>query len=680
VKKLIPYLKLVRLVKWQFAAALVCAMIYGASSGFGLPFMTRKVFPVLFPEDTGVPSSFTLAGEDFYLPVSYEEVATLDLPIFTQMADQGFTPSTNVYYTNERGDLLAGNPTGVIEVVREPLFVEATKGEYLRLRGGIYKQEPATGGYTRQYTEPFTPPSRWVLIGAVVLLPITMLVRGASGFANTYLINYCGIKVLEHIRMLVFDKLQSLPIAFFHRHKSGDLLSRVLGDTVALQNSVILIANDLVKQPVTLIGAVTYLVYQSFVERETSFILLSFAVIGICIFPIRFIGRKLVKKVYAMQEQLGSLSAVLSENLSSTREIRAFNLQQKESTAFRQTTNRFLNLQMKVVKYTNVLSPAVEIISSFGIAGAIYYSAQKGVRLQDIIPLMFALYLSYAPIKKLGAINNTAKHGIAGIMRLEFILDQPDSTPDPAEPKAVPSTVETVAFKQVSFRYEDEPTLSEVHVNVRAGEVVALVGPSGAGKSTFANLIPRFYDVQEGAVCLNDIDVREFTKADLRNHISLVSQDTFLFNDTIANNILIGRADASLDEVQEAARHAFAHDFISTMEKGYDTIVGERGTRLSGGQKQRIAIARAFLRHSPLLILDEATSALDSESESHIQKSLHELIKGKTVFIIAHRFSTLKFATRILVFDKGRIIADGPHEEVFASSALYRDLHQRQSG
>jgi subfamily B ATP-binding cassette protein MsbA len=236
-----------------------------------------------------------------------------------------------------------------------------------------------------------------------------------------------------------------------------------------------------------------------------------------------------------------------------------------------------------------------------------------------------------------------------------------------------------IEFDQVTFEYDPGvPVLRDVSIQIPSGTVAALVGPSGAGKSTFANLIPRFYDVTGGAIRIGGIDLRDFSKTDLRNHISIVSQDTFLFNDTIRNNIRLGRMDATDDEVEIAAEHAFAHEFIQTFDNGYDTLVGERGTRLSGGQKQRIAIARAFLRNAPILILDEATSALDSESEEKVQKALVELVKGRTVFIIAHRFSTIKLASRILVFEQGILRGAGTHSELYASDALYKSLYDRQ--
>jgi subfamily B ATP-binding cassette protein MsbA len=283
-------------------------------------------------------------------------------------------------------------------------------------------------------------------------------------------------------------------------------------------------------------------------------------------------------------------------------------------------------------------------------------------------------------VKKLGAINNELKRGSAALERLDEIFLEPLVITDPEKPTPVDRLRGDVAFEQVDFSYRsDLPVLQGISVNIPAGTICALVGPSGAGKSTFAHLIPRFYEVAAGRVTIDGIDVRAMRLADLRRNIAVVSQDPVLFNDTILANLLIGRADATRAEVEQAARDAFAHDFIMAFPNGYHALVGERGASLSGGQRQRIALARAFLRNAPILILDEATSALDSESEAFIQTALEKLVVGKTVFIIAHRFSTIRNATKILVFERGRIVGDGGHGELHAQNALYKSLYDRQS-
>jgi len=290
--------------------------------------------------------------------------------------------------------------------------------------------------------------------------------------------------------------------------------------------------------------------------------------------------------------------------------------------------------------------------------------------------------MSYDPIKRLGAVNNELKRGAASLQRLEEVLLEPITISDPPNPIRVERLHGDLAFNSVTFAYKDgAPVLRDVAAQIPAGTICALVGPSGAGKTTFANLVPRFYDTSTGAVTIDGIDVRAMRISDLRRNIAIVSQDPVLFNDTIYNNLLVGREDATRAEVEEAARNAFAHDFIlNALPQGYDTIVGERGSKLSGGQKQRIALARAFLRNAPILILDESTSALDSESEMFIQTALKKLVAGKTVLIIAHRFSTIRDATKILVFENGRIVAQGDHPHLYTANPLYRSLYDRQIG
>jgi len=517
-----------------------------------------------------------------------------------------------------------------------------------------------------------------VLIAATV--PMLFLLRAVTSFLNSYYVQLTGVRILEGVRLDYFRKLQVLPLSFLQKESSGDLLSRGIADSAQLQSTLTLIANDGVKQPMALLGALGFLVWQAFTTDGAMTVLVCLAIVPLAVLPVHYVGKKVVHRARQVQDQLGDVSAQLNENLSAAREVRAFGLEQRETERFGQATHRLITAQMKVVKYAQALTPAIELISAVGIAATLIFAYYAGVKLETFLAIITALYLCYEPIKKLGYLNSELNRGAASLGRLEYVLDEPVTITDPAAPATVRRLRGDIMFDRVSFAYGDSPALRNIAARIPAGTVCALVGPSGAGKSTFANLVPRFYEAAAGAVTIDGIDVRQMRLADLRRNIALVSQEPVLFNDTIYNNLLLGDVTAAREAVLTASRAAHAHEFIEQLPQGYDTIVGERGALLSGGQKQRIAIARAFLRQAPILILDEATSALDSDSEAAVQDALRQLVAGKTVLIIAHRFSTIRDASMILVFDQGEIVAQGDHASLYAANALYKSLYDRQTG
>jgi len=527
----------------------------------------------------------------------------------------------------------------------------------------------------------------WEIFFYVSWFPIVFFIRGVSSFFNSYLINFCGMKVLEKIRIEVFAKIQRLPLAFFQQHKSGDLLSRVTADTAQLQSAVLSVSNDLIRQPITFIGAITALAVMAIQREGMAFILLCLVAIPLCVFPIRRVGALLMKKALNLQQRAGGLSSVLSENLSGPAEIRSLNLQGREIERFRKQSENFLIARMKVVKYSHILTPLIEIITATGISVAIFQAARKSIHLDAVVPVIVALYMSYEPIKKLGSIHNTIKQGLASLKRLQEVLHAEESITDPPSPTPLNKISGKIEFKEVSFQY---PILDDVNkknlkaldclnLTINPGEIVALVGPSGAGKTTFAGLLNRLHDPTAGILLLDGKDYRKLSLVELREAIAIVPQKPFLFDDTIEENIRLGKSIHSTGTIEDALINAHAWEFVSNMELKGKQKIGEKGSRVSGGQLQRLALARAFYRNSPILLLDEATSALDSESEEKIHQAMKKLTEGKTTIMIAHRFSSIRLANRILVMECGKIIADGSHEEVYQNCMLYRTLFDNQS-
>jgi len=645
-----PYLKYLKPHSGLLIAAILCGIIYGLASGAGLPLMTKYLFPVIFHEEKGdLPERWNEKLLTKKLNLSADQIAKLD-PLLKQAAEQ-----FKANWSNHEN----------IDAQLEHNFADLLTPE----QKVIFVPKPIV---TSQLTT-------WQLALIALWLPAVFLIRGVASYLNSYLIQVVGTRVLEALRLDFFTKLQILPLSFFQKNSTGDLLSRGMSDANQLQVTLTTVANEIIKSPATLLGAIGFLIYQAYVTQGVTMVLITLGIVPLSVLPIRYIGKKLIKRASHIQRELGAVTDRFAENLSAAKEVRAYSLEEKEVARFRSVSQALIYVQLKFVKYEKMLTPLIEIISAAGISVTLIYAYKVHLSLTTFTTILAALYSSYEPIKKLGSLNNEVKRGIGALDRIEEVLNTPIAIIDEPNAIAMPTATGALTFDNVSFAYDpQEPVLRDVTIKIPAGTVCALVGPSGAGKSTFANLVPRFFDPVGGGVLLDGHDLRKIRLAHLRRQIAIVSQDPVLFNDTIYNNLLISRPEASTGEVHAAAKAAFAHDFINSFPQGYDTIVGERGARLSGGQKQRLALARAFLRNAPILILDEATSALDSESEASIQKALKQLVVGKTVLIIAHRFSTIRDATMILVFDQGRIAASGSHAELYSSSVLYKSLYDRQ--
>ena len=519
-----------------------------------------------------------------------------------------------------------------------------------------------------------------LLLACCALLPFIFLLRGVSLWTNAVLVNLLGLRILETLRTAVFDRVQELPIAFLEQRRKGDIISRIVADTQNVQNILSTVANDLIKQPVTALCSMGAFIWLLILSGQGILFVLNLVFIGLALWPIMVFGRRISAKALRAQESLGELNTTLQQNLETQREVRAYSLEEREVAEFRADSERYCTQYNKLVKYQKAIIPLLETVTALALSILLVRGRLAGMEFTDFIAIAGSLFFCFDGLKRAGMAFNRFNEAQGAIRRLAEILQAPNTIPDPAEPKTLPQPLRgDIDFRHVTFAYDGGPAvLHDINVHIPAGQIVGLVGPSGAGKTTFAGLIPRFYEVTEGAVQLDGIDVREVTQHHLREHISLVGQQALLFSGTIAENIALGKPGATAEQITAAADAAAVSKFLDSQSAGIDTLLGQGGSGLSGGQRQRVAIARAFVKDAPVLILDEATASLDAESEREIQEELDKLARGRTTLIVAHRFSTLRNADRILVFESGRIIGDGPHDELYATCPLYKELYDRQ--
>lgn len=519
-----------------------------------------------------------------------------------------------------------------------------------------------------------------LLMLCCAMLPFIFLLRGVALWTNAVLVNLLGLRILETLRMAVFDRVQELPIAFLEQRRKGDIISRIVADTQNVQTILSTVANDLVKQPVTALCSMTAFIWLLVLSGQGILFVLNLVFIGLALWPIMVFGKRISAKAQRAQESLGELNTTLQQNLETQREVRAYSLEKREIAEFRADSERYCAQYNKLVKYQKAIIPLLEIVTALALSILLVRGRMAGMEFTDFIAIAGSLFFCFDGLKRAGLAFNRFNEAQGAIHRLAEILQAPNTIPDPAEPKTLPQPLRgDIDFRHVTFAYDGGPAvLHDINVHIPAGQIVGLVGPSGAGKTTFAGLIPRFYEATEGSVQLDGIDVREVTQHHLREHISLVGQQALLFSGTIAENIALGKPAATAEQITAAADAAAVSKFLDSQSAGMDTLLGQGGSGLSGGQRQRVAIARAFVKDAPVLILDEATASLDAESEREIQEELDKLARGRTTLIVAHRFSTLRNADRILVFESGRIIGDGSHEELYADCPLYKELYDRQ--
>jgi subfamily B ATP-binding cassette protein MsbA len=518
----------------------------------------------------------------------------------------------------------------------------------------------------------------WLYLLPVALMAVSVL-KGICGYGQSYLMIFVGSRVVTDIRQQLFGHLMRLPIGFHLKNPSSRMLSRVINDVNWIQNAVSGVLKDLFQQSLTFLVLLGVILYQNW-----RLALFSILVIPLSAYPMVRFGNQLRKIATTGQERTADMSTALQETLTGVRIVKGFTREDAEGRRFAGFNEAYFRTNMKSTQVSAITSPVLEVVGIVGVAGIIWYGGsqviQGAMTPGTFFSFLTAVFLMYTPIKRLASANNTIQQALAAADRVFTVLDVPTEAAQDTGTRSLDGVRSAIALQGVSFRYEgvEAWALTDISLTVRPGEVLALVGSSGAGKTTLVNLIPRFHDPTAGAILIDGVDLREIRLSALRRQIGIVSQETLLFDDTVGNNIAYGKNEATEAAITDAARAAFAHDFIMKLPNGYDTLIGENGVRLSGGERQRLAIARALLRNPPILILDEATSSLDTESERMVQMALANLMKGRTTFVIAHRLSTVQRADRIAVLAGGRLVEIGRHEELLAKVGVYHRLHQMQ--
>ncbi|MGZ4878410.1 MAG: ABC transporter ATP-binding protein [Candidatus Angelobacter sp.] len=533
------------------------------------------------------------------------------------------------------------------------------------------------------YLQDFVPQHfRNPLTVVAVALVGTALIKGACDYIGTYLVNHAGFGLITDLRNRLYDTILQRSISFFSRYSTGTLVSTVVNDVEKVQVTLTIALAEFLQQFFTLVFLIGVVIV---LGHKLALVLLIF--VPFVIVSAGKIGRRVRTTTRRGQDKLADIQNILHESIAGNRIVKAFGMESWESSRFRAAAKKLFRANLKSVAVQSVSSPLMDIIGA--LAGALLlWVGRNQINTGEMTPGAFiafiiAVFRLYDPVRKMAFFNNSFQQALGASQEIFRFIDEEDEVREKPDAIALPAFRERVRFENVSFSYSgangpEAEILHNVNLEMRAGEVVAIVGSSGAGKTTLVNLIPRFFDVTSGAVKLDGHDIRDLTLASLRAQIGVVTQETILFNDTVRNNIAYGQPHVTEEAVIEAAKAALAHDFILRLPEGYDTMIGERGLRLSGGERQRIAIARALLKNAPILILDEATSSLDTESEALVQGALQNLISGRTVFVIAHRLTTVRHADRIVVLEGGRIADSGTHEDLLTRLGTYRKLYELQ--
>jgi len=517
----------------------------------------------------------------------------------------------------------------------------------------------------------------------IYLVPIFVivlyLIKGIAYYGQAYLMGFIGQRVIYDLRNLIYNRLTGQSLSFFSHRKTGELLARISYDVSLVQAAVSTSVTALMRDSASIVFLLGVVLYQDWLLA-----MIAVLVFPVMVYPIIRFGKKMRSASFDGQVSMGHLSSLVEETVGGIRIVKAFGMEAYERKRFSSLTGEFLKHQLRVFRVHALSFPIMELLAGFGIAGVLFYGglrvASGETTAGTLVSFLAALIMLYEPVKRLSRANNEIQQGLAASERIFEILDEPFVVEDHASARELPPFSNVIQFDRIKLQYPgtDKAVLHDVTFNVAVGEVVALVGRSGAGKTSLVNLLPRFIDVTDGSVRIDQLDVRELSQASLREQIALVTQEVVLFNDTVLNNIAYGHDDINRQKVEAIARAANAHDFIVKLPNGYDTLVGERGVILSGGQRQRLSLARALLKDAPILILDEATSSLDTESERLVQQAIDRLMAGRTVIVIAHRLSTIRHADRIIVLDKGGVMQAGRHEELLVEGGLYSELYHMQ--
>ena len=514
-----------------------------------------------------------------------------------------------------------------------------------------------------------------VLIVIILMIPFSMFLRCGLGYVNVYLMNWVSMRVVVDLRVKMFRHVLSLGSSFFSRSSTGTLMSQLqAADSIqhALGNSWVTI----IREPITVVSLVALLLVS-----HPQLTLLSVTVLPFTLLPYVLYSRRVRKSTKVLMQQISDQGKLVHESLSGYRILKAYNLEKKATDEFEATSRLMANHQMRILRAGELPSAMMEFLGAIGVATFfIYIAFYSKVKMQpgDLMQFVGCIFLLYQPFKSLIRLHNQLEQARQISSMVFNLLDTKNDIVEPENPKPLHAAGADVAFERIDFSYGEKPVVQEFDLRVKAGRLVALVGSSGAGKTTVTNLLLRFHDPQTGRISIGGLDIRDVHTRDLRSQIAVVTQETVLFNDTIFNNIALGKAGATREEVIEAAKHAHAHEFITEKTEGYDAIIGEKGAMLSGGQRQRIAIARAIVKNAPILILDEATSSLDAESERAVQAALEDLMVGRTTICIAHRLSTILRADQIIVMEQGRIAETGTHGELLERAGVYRRLYDLQ--